>query len=145
MKGYPMTQMTDTEVILSAVDYLVRQEHLPLELLSKILAPPLWEEIERLPTNKKTFLQTLRQMYGPLLLNGPFSIIVGFEGGMMALQDRLKLRPLISGKEGDFCYFASEEAAIRANTKTLDSLYFPQGGELITEEVFSPKEGDVAS
>lgn len=144
MKGYPMTQKTDTEVIVSALDYLVRQERLPLPLLSKALAPPLWEKIDRLPSHDKETLRALRQMYSPLLLNGPFSILIGFKGGMMALQDRLKLRSLVCGEEGDLLYFASEEAAIRAASSKIDKLFFPKGGELIIGELPAQIRSDVA-
>ena len=64
-----------------------------------------------------------------LLITGPFSILVGFEGGMMALNDRLKLRSLVVAERGDRVYFASEEAAIREVEPELDRIWAPNGGE----------------
>ena len=33
---------------------------------------------------------------------------------MIGINDRIKLRPLVAAKKGDFVYMASEESAIRA-------------------------------
>ena len=40
-----------------------------------------------------------------LLITGPFSILVGFEGGMMALNDRLSFAVWwwLNGRPGIFC------------------------------------------
>ena len=54
---------------------------------------------------------------------------VGFTGGMMALNDRLKLRSMVVGEKGDTVYIASEECAIRAIEPTLDRIWAPRGGE----------------
>ena len=35
-----------------------------------------------------------------LLITGPFSIVLGFDGGLMALNDRLKLRSMVVGRKG---------------------------------------------
>jgi len=71
----------------------------------------------------------LRCVFDSQLVNGPFSIIVGFEGGMMALNDRLKLRSMVVGEKGDMVYVASEEAAIRVIQNDLDKVWSPKGGE----------------
>ena len=63
------------------------------------------------------------------LITGPFSILVGFDGGLMALNDRLKLRSLVVGEKGSRVYFASEEAAIRRIEPTLERVWAPRGGE----------------
>ena len=55
--------------------------------------------------------------------------MVGFDGGLMALGDRLKLRSLVVGEQGDTVYLASEESAIRVIAPELDRLYAPRGGE----------------
>ena len=47
----------------------------------------------------------------------------------MALNDRLKLRSLVVGEQGDKVYMASEESAIRKVQPTLEKLYYPKGGE----------------
>ena len=51
------------------------------------------------------------------------------DGGLMALNDRLKLRSLVVGEQGDTVYLASEESAIRTIAPDLDRLYAPRGGE----------------
>jgi glutamate synthase domain-containing protein 1 len=71
----------------------------------------------------------LRNAFDSQLITGPFSIIVGFEGGMMALNDRLKLRSMVVGEKDDTVYVASEEAAIRVVQKDLDRIWSPRGGE----------------
>lgn len=55
----------------------------------------------------------LRTIYSGALVTGPFSIILGFNGGMVALNDRLKLRSLVAAEHGSRVYAASEESAIR--------------------------------
>ena len=71
----------------------------------------------------------LRSAFGGMLVTGPFSIIVGFTGGIMALTDRLKLRSMVVGERGSTVYIASEERAIRVIQPQLDTLYAPRGGE----------------
>ena len=74
-------------------------------------------------------LTYLRNVYSGLLVTGPFSILVGFTGGLMALNDRLKLRSMVVGEKGDMVYIASEESAIRVIQPTLDKVWAPAGGE----------------
>lgn len=40
-------------------------------------------------------LTYLRTAFSSLLVTGPFSIVLGFNGGLMALNDRLKLRSMV--------------------------------------------------
>ena len=47
------------------------------------------------------------------MVTGPFSILVGYTGGLMALNDRLKLRSMVVGEKDETVYIASEECAIR--------------------------------
>ncbi len=129
--GYQCTMQTDTEVIAYAVDLLVRKHRLPIEIVARILAPPLWSEIERLPSKAKELLQTLRQVYGSLLLNGPFTIIIAHQGEMIGLTDRIRLRPLTVGTKGDILYLSSEESAIRLICPDLDKAWIPSGGKPI--------------
>ena len=68
-------------------------------------------------------------MFPSLLVTGPFSIVVGFDGGLMALNDRLKLRSMAVGEKGDMAYIASEEAAIRAMEPTAENIWAPAGGQ----------------
>ncbi len=129
MYGYKMTLQTDTEVVTYAIDLLVRRHGLSLELAARVLAPPLWQEIDRLPASESDLYTCLRIVYGSLLMNGPFSIIVGFSGGLMALNDRLKLRPLVAASSGSTLYVASEEAAIREICPSPEKVWYPKGGE----------------
>lgn len=129
MYDYKITLQTDTEVIAYAIDLLVRRHKLPLELAARILAAPFWQEIDRLPQPERDLYTRLRVVYGSLLLNGPFSIIVGFSGGIMALNDRLKLRPLVAGAKDYTLYVASEEAAIREICPDVEQVWYPRGGE----------------
>jgi glutamate synthase domain-containing protein 1 len=129
MYGYKCTMQTDTEVLAYAVDLLMRRQQLPIEIVAKILAAPLWSEIDEMKPKQQRVFRTLRQTYGSLLMNGPFSIIVAHHGEMIGLTDRIKLRPLVAGTRGDFLYMSSEEAAIRLVSPTLDKFWYPRGGE----------------
>ena len=71
----------------------------------------------------------LRNTFSSLLITGPFSIMVGFENGLMALNDRLKLRSMVVGEKDDMTYIASEDCAIRAIEHNLDKIWSPRGGE----------------
>ena len=53
----------------------------------------------------------LRTAYSSALINGPFSILVGSKHGLLAPNDRLKLRSLITAEKGNKTYFASEDSA----------------------------------
>lgn len=55
--------------------------------------------------------------------------MVGFDGGLMALNDRLKLRSMVVGEKDDMVYIASEECAIRVIEPELDKIWSPRGGE----------------
>ena len=129
--GYRCTMQTDTEVVAYAIDLLMRKHNLPIEIAAKILAPPLWSEIERRPEKEGELLRALRQVYGSLLLNGPFTVIIAHHGEMIGLTDRIRLRPLTVGTKGDVLYLSSEESAIRLICPDLDSAWIPMGGEPI--------------
>jgi glutamate synthase domain-containing protein 1 len=68
-------------------------------------------------------------MFSAQLITGPFSILVGFDGGLMALNDRLKLRSMVVGEKGETVYMASEESAIRIIEPNLDTVWAPAGGQ----------------
>jgi len=127
--GYQCTMQTDTEVVAYAVDLLMRQHHLPLEIVAKILAPPFWNAIERLPKGEQELMLALRQVYGSLLLNGPFAVIIAHHGEMIGLTDRIRLRPLTVGEKGNMLYLSSEESAIRLIAPELDKAWIPMGGQ----------------
>lgn len=129
MYGYDCTLMTDTEVITYIIDLLVRKHGIPLTEAVHIMAAPFWREIELMDEENRKKFEAIRAVYGSALINGPFSIILGFEGGMMALNDRIKLRPLVAAEKGDNLYVASEEAAIRIICPSPDRIWSPSGGE----------------
>ena len=89
MHGYKCNLLTDTEVITYIIDYLHRRQKLTLREVASVIAAPFWSTIERLPEDERRELTYLRNMFAGLLITGPFSILLGFEGGMMALNDRL--------------------------------------------------------
>lgn len=129
MYGYRCTMQTDTEVLAYAVDLLIRRHHLPVELAAKVLAAPLWVEIEAMEPKEQRLYKTLRQVYGSLLMNGPFTIIVAHQGEMIALGDRVRLRPLVAGVRGDRLYVSSEESAIWLVCPDVEATWIPVGGE----------------
>ena len=143
MYGYKCTMQTDTEVLAYAFDLLMRRQHLPIEIVSKILASPLWTEIDAAEPKQARVLRTLRQTYGSLLMNGPFSIIVAHHGEMIGLTDRIKLRPLVAGTNGGFLYLSSEESAMRLVSPTLDKFWYPRGGEPVVGKLRSQKVVEV--
>ena len=111
---------------------------MPIGIVSKILAPPLWSEIKAMKPENKLALRALRQTYGSLLMNGPFTIIVAHEGEMIGLTDRIKLRPLTAAKKDVFLFLSSEEAAIRLVSPMLDRVWSPRGGEPVIGRLESP-------
>lgn len=97
--------------------------------MASVIAAPFWKTIEAKPKEERETLAYLRNTFASLLITGPFSILLGFEGGMMALNDRLKLRSMVVGEKDDMVYVASEECAIRVIAPELDRVYAPRGGE----------------
>ena len=138
MFGYKCTLMTDTEVITYIMDYLLRVQKLTLEEAANVVAAPFWSEIERKDEAEREKLTYLRTIFPSLLVTGPFSIVLGFNGGMMALNDRLKLRSMVVAEKGDTVYISSEEAAIRAMEPDAENVWAPAGGEPVIVRV---KEG----
>ena len=136
--GYKCTLQTDTEVITYIADYLMRRQGLTAEEIASVIAAPFWSTIKKLPKEQAEKLTYLRTVYSGLLVTGPFSIILGFTGGLMALNDRLKLRSMVVAEYEDTVYIASEEAAIRKMQPKANNIYAPAGGEPVVVRV---KEG----
>ncbi len=111
MFDYECTLKTDTEVISYLFDLLVREQKMSLEDTCSILSPPLWDEIEKVDDREKKKLTYLRQYYPQALLNGPFAILVTNGKEMIAMNDNLKLRPLVCAQSGDRFFFSSEECS----------------------------------
>ncbi len=129
MFGYKCTLLTDTEVITYMIDYLGRRQGLSHEEIANVIAAPFWSTIEQMPPEKRAKFTYLRNAFSSLLITGPFSILLGFEGGMMALNDRLKLRSMVAAEKDDMVYVASEECAIRVIEPEPDRIWAPRGGE----------------
>jgi glutamate synthase domain-containing protein 1 len=143
MYGYKCTMQTDTEVLAYTFDLLMRRQRLPMEIVAKILAPPLWSEIEASESKQARVLRALRQTYGSLLMNGPFSVVVAHHGEMIGLTDRIKLRPLSAGIRGDVLYLSSEESAVRLVSPVLDKYWNPRGGEPVIGRLGSRRAVEV--
>lgn len=130
MYGYKCTLKTDTEVITYLFDLLVRKHNLPIEKAIKVVSAPFWDDIEREKSEEvKNELRSIRAVYANALINGPFSIILGCERGMIALNDRIKLRPLVAAEKNNRTYVASEESAIRVICNNPEKVWAPKGGE----------------
>lgn len=138
MFGYKCTLQTDTEVITYIADYLLRRQGLSLEEAASVIAAPFWSTIDKMDEQQKEIHKYLRTRFPSLLVTGPFSIILGFEGGLMALNDRLKLRSMVVAEKDDKVFIASEEAAIRVMEPDVQNIYAPAGGEPVIIKV---KEG----
>lgn len=141
MFGYKCSLLTDTEVIAYIVDFLTRKKGLTLAETANVIAAPFWSVIDDLDKEKKDYYTYLRTAFSSLLIIGPFSILVGYSGGIMALGDRLKLRSMVAAEKGETAYFASEEAAIRAVEPDLDKVWAPAGGEAVIVNLNS--RGDI--
>jgi len=140
MYGYKCTLQTDTEVITYIIDYLHRKVGLTLKEIASVIAAPFWNTIARMSKEDKETHEYLRVMFSDQLITGPFSILVGFdnspaERGLMALNDRLKLRSMVIGEKDDTVYMASEEAAIRIIEPDLDKIWAPKGGQPVIVHV----------
>ncbi len=132
MYGYKCTLQTDTEVITYIIDYLHRKKGLTLSEIASVIAAPFWQTIESMPPEDRETHEYLRNIFAAQLITGPFSILVGFEGGLMALNDRLKLRSMVVGEKDNLVYISSEEAAIRIIEPNLDTVWSPKGGQPVT-------------
>lgn len=138
MFGYKCNLQTDTEVITYIMDYLLRRQGLTLEEAASVIAAPFWSTIQKQDANVRRELTCLRTVFSSLLITGPFSIVFGFDGGLMALNDRLKLRSMVIGEKEDKVYIASEESAIRAMEPNVENVWAPTGGEPV---IVTVKEG----
>ncbi len=135
--GYTCTMFTDTEVVAYLFDLLIRQHNLPPEIAVRALAPPFWDEIERMPEKERLLNTALRLTYGPAMMNGPFAIVVASHDGIVGFTDRIKLRPLVTGTNGDRLYISSEEAAIRTYDPDVTGIQMPRAGEPVIGRVIA--------
>lgn len=140
MFGYNCALLTDTEVITYIIDYLVRKQGLSFKDAANVMAAPFWQTIDNLPENERKRCKYLRNTFASLLVTGPFSILVGYSGGIMALNDRLKLRSMVVAEKGKTVYLASEESAIRMVEASPDKVWSPKGGEPVIVQLERKEE-----
>ena len=133
--GYHCTMGTDTEVVAYLFDLMLRRHGLTMDVATKALAAPLWSEIDRMDEPEKTFYTNLRAVYGSAMLNGPFAIVLGTPDGMVAFNDRIKLRPLVAAQEGSIVMVASEESSMREVLLNPDRVWAPRAGEAVIAKV----------
>jgi glutamate synthase domain-containing protein 1 len=133
--GYRCTLGTDTEVAAYLFDLLLRRHELPLKVACGALASPLWSDIDRRSEPERELAQALRVVYGSAMLNGPFALVLGFNGGMVALNDRIKLRPLVAARQGSLLMVASEESVLREVLDAPDLVWSPKAGEPLIARV----------
>ncbi len=135
MFRYKCTLLTDTEVVAYLFDLLIRKHGLSAKLACMALAAPFWKDIDRMPEDERQVARQIRQVYGPAMLNGPFSILFAHSRGLIGLNDRIKLRPLIVATKDDRTYMASEESAIRTVCTKPDRVWAPRAGEPVIVEL----------
>ena len=127
--GYRCTMYTDTEVVAYLFDLLVRRHGLSPEMAVKALAPPFWDDIDRMDKKERTLYTAIRLAYGSAMMNGPFAIVVAQRDGIVGFTDRIKLRPLVCGTAGSRLYISSEESAIRTMEHDPEEVFMPRAGE----------------
>ena len=106
-----------------------------------MIAASFWTTIAEKGEDARERETLLRRMFPSLLVTGPFSIILGYTGGLMALNDRLKLRSMVCAEKGSRAYISSEESAIRRIEPELDKIWAPAGGEPVIFELYEGGRG----
>lgn len=134
MYGYKLTLLTDTEVATYMLDLLIRRHGLDIRTACQVLASPFWKTIDAKDASEREAFTALRQVYGSALLNGPFSILFGHSKGLVGINDRIKLRPLVAATKDDLVYMASEESAIRTICPNPDKVWTPRAGDPVIVE-----------
>lgn len=135
MYGYKLTLLTDTEVAAYLLDLLIRRHGLDIPMACTALAAPFWKDIDDMEKDERDAMTALRQTYGSALLNGPFSLLFGHSKGLVGINDRIKLRPLVAATKGDIAYMASEESAIREVCPNPDRVWAPRAGSPVIFEI----------
>jgi glutamate synthase domain-containing protein 1 len=128
---------TDTEVVAYLVDLLVRKHGLSEKMAVRALAPPFWDDIDRMPVKEQELNRAIRLAYGSAMMNGPFAICVANENSLVGFTDRIKLRPLVSAEHGDRLFISSEEAAIRTIDPDIENVTMPKAGEPVIGRVIA--------
>ncbi len=126
--GYDCDLQTDTEVITYLFDLLSRRHGFSQEMAAHIMTASSWDEIDRMEPERAQFETALRIAYSSALVNGPFSVILGSDEGLLAINDRLKLRALMAAEKGSMVYLASEQAAIEVVCPDAENMRAIDGG-----------------
>ena len=126
--GYDCELQTDTEVITYLFDLLARRHGFSQQMAGHIMTASSWDEIDAMEPERARFETALRIAYSSALVNGPFSVILGSDEGLLALNDRLKLRALMVGEKDSMVYFASEQAAIEIVCPDAENVRSIEGG-----------------
>ncbi len=150
--GYQCELQTDTEVITYLFDLLARRHGLSQAMAAHIMTATSWDDIAHMSAEDAAFETALRTTYASALVNGPFSVILGSEEGLLAINDRLKLRALMVAEKGPMVYLASEQAAIEVvcpdaeNVRSIDGgvPFVVQLDEVAKRKLNGPYENDPA-
>ncbi|WP_172135757.1 glutamine amidotransferase family protein [Adlercreutzia sp. ZJ473] len=145
--GYDCELQTDTEVITYLFDLLARRHGFSQEMAAHIMTASSWDDIDRMDPERAAFETALRTTYSSALVNGPFSVILGSDEGLLALNDRLKLRALMAAEKGSMVYLASEQAAIEVVCPDAENVRSIEGGVPFVvqlDEVARRKRGESA-
>ncbi len=140
MWGYQCRLLTDTEVVAYMFDLLTRKHGMSLLMASNVVAPPYYDEIQRMTNGYKEMFKLFRVNYGPAMLNGPFSILVACNRpvpSLLGLTDRKKLRPLVAGISDDEAtvYMSSEESAIKFVNSDVTEIWAPKAGNPVVAQL----------
>jgi len=133
--GYRCTLFTDTEVMAYAADLLMRRQGFSPDAFAKVVAPPFWDEIDSMDAEQRALHAALRIAYGGLLMNGPFAVVIANQDQMIALTDRIRLRPLTVATRDNMFYVSSEEASIRLVVPEADAIWTPRGGVPVVSRI----------
>jgi glutamate synthase domain-containing protein 1 len=109
----------------------MRRHGLPPEIAAAVFASPLWDEMDEMSEDEKQIYRAIRQTYGSILLNGPFTVIIARAGEMLGLGDRVRLRPLAAAVNEDILYVSSELSTISLVDPEVKDSWTPLGGEPI--------------
>ena len=136
MFGYHCTLLTDTEVVAYLLDLLIRKQKMSKQMACRVLAPPFWDDINRMEDDEREINRAIRMVYGSALLNGPFAILFADSNTLVGLNDRIKLRPLVAAKKGHTMLMASEESAIRTICPDPEKVWAPKAGDPVISELY---------
>ena len=75
--GYKCTMYTDTEVVAYLVDLLIRKHGLSEKMAVRALAPPFWEDIDRMPVKRAGTQRAIRLAYRICAHEWPFCNLRG--------------------------------------------------------------------